>query len=247
VLPFLGVTVGMIPQNDSCDVRPIRLPGDAPALQALDSLENDRLYPVGMRWRSRKTVVVAVLMATMVLDGSAAVADRRAVDDPNDTAARLDLRVVEHGHGPKPADGRRHLRFTIRTYERWRTRVLGDRTSDKYSFEVWISTNGDDSVAERDIVILRARDGSVRARVCCFGEGNYYRSVPSWRPGPRSVTVGVRRALLGRHIGAIHWFAGVEVEYSERNCGGPGGGEGPPPIACRVDKAPNRGTIRHDL
>lgn len=188
-----------------------------------------------------------LLVGAVVVSNGPASADRVSVRDSDDTDGRLDIRTATSGHGPALRDGGRRLRFTLTTYEPWRTRVLGRRPRhDKHTISFWISTNGRDCCAERTIDVSRSHRG-ITAQVCCFRSGPERRRIPAWRPDRSSVRVALRPSLLPHKRGKFHWFAEIAAEFSKENCGGGGGGGGPPPAGCIVDRAPNGGWMLHGL
>lgn len=158
--------------------------------------------------------------------------------DTNDTAGRLDIRMIAHEH--ERLDGQRHVTHEVRTWKAWRSRLLA---RDATEIDFWFSLDGDPS-PER-VVYVKFRKRRLVAeynRYIDHGDGaavGFLRRVRVERRGSRGVRVFVPRKALARRRDTYTWW--VTTYFRGRDGS-----------VCRsyykcADAAPNRDGFAHDL
>jgi hypothetical protein len=132
-----------------------------------------------------KRAVVAGLAVSLVLSLGAdpAAADSAYRRDPNDTAGRLDIRRIAHGHA-----GEDEFTHTVKTYQRFRSRLLRPRRA---LIAMFVETD-----AAFMCVVVVWRNGSLRAPIFDDCEGRVGTAQVT-RPNRRSVRVTLSESDLG--------------------------------------------------
>lgn len=156
--------------------------------------------------KMRTARVAVVLFVAMTLGPGGALADTQAVRDPDDSASRLDVKVLRHGHTSSGA-----LRHTIVTREGWTTRefarqgsilvyfsLFGDSCADAW---VWIDTKKGE---------LRARWQGYNPLGCPKGDDNggfsdYYGDVAVKKPSRHRIVLIVPREMFPARADAYRW------------------------------------------
>jgi hypothetical protein len=169
--------------------------------------------------------VIAALVAAVALAGAGnALADTKAILDPNDRPGPLDIRRASHGH----AGGR--VTHTISTFGTWQVGLLGLNTPNLFALE--ISTDADRAL-ERVVLVFSA-NGRLVARVFRLPGGGLVGSASASRPNARTLRVSIHRSRLGNPVG-YRWDAISQFQAAgacSRFC---------------IDRAPNFGRILHDI
>ena len=156
-----------------------------------------------------RAIGVGVVAAGLILVQGAG-ADTISVADPNDTAGRLDIRSVGHGH---TRTGKAYL-HPVRMHRAWANNVLEGRSD----IALWFSTDREDRFAEYRASIDVNRDGELRA--CFHGYSEFSDGagvgpcdwVPVRRPTARSVVVQIPRDALGN---SYKWYAATSYRQPE--------------------------------
>jgi hypothetical protein len=169
-------------------------------------------------FRSHVAQVVIGLAGPVV-----AAAETGTITDGNDVRGRLDIRSGTQGMR------RRSVVHTISTYGTWTGRLLRFQES-RFLFIDFDTKAG--PRADRIAVVFFYRR-KLRAAMLS-GRGRFLGWATASRPGSRSVTVRIPRRLLGTPLG-YRWIAASEYT-SSTVC----------PRGC-LDRAPNRGTVLHDI
>lgn len=185
----------------------------------------------------RTTRLAVAIFAAAALGPSGALADTQAVRDPNDTASRLDVKVLRHGHTPNGS-----LKHVIVTREGWTKSQFAREGSIRFLFSYF-----GDSCADA-WVLIDTKNGELRARWqgydplgCPKGDDNggftnYYENVTVKKPSRDRIVLIVPRERFPKRADAYRW-AVTTIWTACDPCG---------------DDAPDRGNsdrtkIRHEL
>jgi hypothetical protein len=170
--------------------------------------------------------IAGFVVGALVFVGSAASADLKTLDDPNDTQGKLDVRRVIVDH-----DDRDRM-FKIKTFEGWDKGIL---EPGKSSIRVNLKIDADSYYT---IEIMKESDGKLHAYVifCKDGMCNYdqVESVIATKPNRRTLRFVIRRGMIPKIVDVLRWK--VEMA-SGSGCDG----------NCYFDQAPNSGYERHSL
>lgn len=154
----------------------------------------------------RTTQLAVAIFAATALGPLSALADTQPVRDPNDSAGRLDVKVLRHGHTSSGA-----LKHTIVTREGWSTRAF----ARKGSIFVYFSYFGD-SCADA-WVRIDTKKGELRARWqgydplgCPKGDDNggfsdFYENVKVRKPSRDRIVLIVPRKRFPNKADAYRW------------------------------------------
>ena len=172
----------------------------------------------------RRGIATAVVGA-LVWTGSAAMADVKTLNDPNDTQGKLDVRRVIVDHDD------RDRKFKIKTFEGWDKDIL---EPGKASIRVNLKIDEDSYYS----IEITKDPGGLRAHVifCKDGMCNYDQSesVGATKPNRRTVRFTIRRGMIPKITDVLRW----KVETATGSgCDG----------NCNFDLAPNNGYERHPL
>lgn len=155
-------------------------------------------------------------LLVMVLMMAPATADTQAFPDPDDTAGRLDIVSLRHGHSDNG------LWHSLTMQRAWHGRALRGQGSYLY---IWFSTDNEDAYAERRIWI-DFRDGRLIAGVEHYDEisdgagVSPIRRLRLIRPNRKTVKVFFRSRDLGRGVTSYKWSAFSSYRHPDREaCG----------------------------
>jgi hypothetical protein len=137
------------------------------------------------------TVAGAVAVALVQPPAAADVVIRK---DPKDTAGRLDIRRVAHGH-----DGDDAVTHKITTYRRFPSRVL-KRQRTRFEVVIW-----DRHDRWAGIVFIWWRNGRLQAPIFDLYHGHRIGSAEVTRPNRRTVMVRIKLTDLGEPPGFYDW------------------------------------------
>jgi hypothetical protein len=184
-----------------------------------------------MRGRRRLALSVIVGTVGLALVQAPAAADVVTRKDPKDTAGRLDIRRVSHGHAGEGA-----VTHTITTYRRFASRLLRPHGKATGVLQLWIDGDSDDGWWARQVVV-QWRNGRLRAPIFDAETQRRVGRAKVTRPNRRSVKVAIKLSHLG-DLGESReyfWMA-VSDFWNQTRC----------KSSC-WDFAPNHRTIRHRL
>lgn len=164
----------------------------------------------------RERLAISLLVAASFVLSGAASADTTSGSDPNDTASRLDIARVIHGHASMK--GEELLTLRINTYERWRTRLLRSGIN-----AIYISFSTDDDRSRERYMRIDFSGGRLRATMHRASDGERIDNARLKRASRRSVTVLFPKRLLGT---AIDRYVSRPLTIFHANNDGPCGTEG---------------------
>ncbi len=176
-----------------------------------------------------KRVMVGIATTAVVLLASLAGAHERTVFDADDSPGPLDVAAARHRHQVQAesvepqAEPRRIkvLSFNVRTYERWRSRLL---SGVKNFISVEFNLDRDPRI-ERCMVVTNTTDGLIARmyRQCIYFDDPLVGAGNATRPNRYSVRISFRKRLLGPGIRVYAWRAISSYQDAEP------GGSCPPP------------------
>jgi len=192
------------------------------------------------RKTGKELLVFCVLMAFFVASGATAASTVGTLDG-NDTHGRLDIRRIVHGH--RLTGDHSLIRHRLSSRRRWYTRHLQGNPN---FINMFLNTDRDKRPERR--LTIDVRGNRLFARMDRFpsvvrvGYADVWRP-NKWSPNKWSVSVAFPKSFLGQGVMAYGWYANTFFHT---------GGDGPcgtPTDVVRtcVDRAPNRGLIKHRL
>ncbi|HEX2056958.1 MAG TPA: hypothetical protein VHI71_01185 [Actinomycetota bacterium] len=186
--------------------------------------------------RLRRLLIVLAMVATLP---AVALADDVVVEDPDDSAGRLDIKSVSVTH---PDSG--SIRYVITFYEPHGFTTRGeDDTAPADVLQIDLRLDGESPWRFKDILLYQNPDGGLYG-VLRNHRGREISYVRAWRPDETSLAVEVRRLQLKRRELADRADWWIDVGYIDREvCPAEGGDV---PASCN-DSVPHFGFYRHDL
>lgn len=174
-----------------------------------------------------RILAALVMAAPLLAPAISSRADQVSRSDPREMDDwGLDIADVSHRHARWDSGWR--LVHTISTHDAWRSRSLRPRCGT--GFGVLIRDS-------RRSIDVSYRNGKLRGRVQ-NSRGEFVGRVYVTRPDRRSVRIWIRPRLIGKVGGTYDWFAAATTA----SCRCDDSGAACPAV---VDRAPNRGYIRH--
>ncbi len=175
-------------------------------------------------------LIAALLVALLAVPASANV---RSIRDGNDSPGRLDVKGAGHGHGERAGT----LVHRIKTREPWRNGALRDNLSKiVIDFEV----NGD---LTRQLTIDVNEDNKLVATMRDLESDRSVGRGRVTRADRRSLRVSFGKKLLGNRVHSYRW----RVTTSYQRDGHPKCDEDEHGNLPCLDRAPNKGMVRHRL
>jgi hypothetical protein len=174
--------------------------------------------------KTARWVIAAALL--LVTAAPVAGADQVGHADKKEYAA-FNISLISHGHGHLRADGSAWLQHSVRMHRRWRSKRVRRYGGIGVVFP---SRN-------RRIEILYRRE--LRARMT-KDSGRMVGRPQVWRSDRRTITVSFPARWLGRAVQHYNWHA---LALFSLPCDDVVNAA----CAARLDRAPNKGNVRHRL
>ena len=173
----------------------------------------------------RRAIVVS-LIGIIVASAIPAAGDNRFVRDPRDTKGRLDVRRLEHGHGPASPTGARRVRHIVTMHRGWWKRRLRCGNGPCHGILNLEFSTDRDSDRER-LIQVYVRDGRYTARIFAETENCVIQTGPCeqrteaigrarvTRPSSRSISVSLPVRKLGQDLDLYRWR--IQLAFGRRS------------------------------
>lgn len=185
-----------------------------------------------MRLARRAGLLTNIVVLCLLTANGPAAANTNLRQDANDTAGRLDVRSISHGHRP---NGK--LVHTISIYKGWRSGILDRRLTgidlfldvdDQPGPDLYISVEVDD-------------DGRLRAPIRDWDTDRRMGTADPSKPTEKTLLIEFSPSDLGTSVQEYSWTARTTFhQEGHPRCDEDDHGD----IGC-TDHAPNRGVITH--
>ena len=162
-----------------------------------------------MKGRTGKALLGFGLLVIFFLASGMTSANTVGTRDGSDTAGRLDIRRIVHGH--KLQAEHRLTRHRLSTHRRWYTRHL---RGDLSFINMFMNTDGDKRPERRLTIDVRKK--KLLARMDRYPSGKRVGYTKVWRPNKWSVSVAFPESFLGQGVTAYKWYANSFFRHGPR-------------------------------